>query len=46
MVATALDTSNSAFYLTAWQSEESDVIQDRLERFSSVAQEFIEVARR
>jgi hypothetical protein len=38
-----LDTSNSAFYLAAWQGEEADVIQERLGRISSVSDEFIEV---
>ena len=32
-----LDTSKSAFYLAAWQDEESDAIQGRLERISGVA---------
>ena len=38
-----LDTSNSAFYLAAWQDEEVDVIQERLGRTSAVAGEFIEL---
>jgi hypothetical protein len=37
-----LDTSNSAFYLAAWQGDESDVIRERLERISEVAREFID----
>jgi len=36
-----LDTSGSAFYLAAWQGDEPDVIQDRLSRISSTAQEII-----
>jgi hypothetical protein len=38
-----LDTSNSAFYLTAWQGDDSGVIQDRLDRISAVAKEFIDL---
>lgn len=38
-----LDTSNSAFYLAAWRGEGSEVIQDRLERISAVAEEIITV---
>src|SRR6056297_1790717 len=37
-----LDTSGSAFYLAAWENEDSEVIQDRLGRISSTAQEIIE----
>ncbi len=36
-----LDTSGSAFYLAAWQDDEHEVIQDRLGRISSTAQEII-----
>jgi len=36
-----LNTSGSAFYLAAWQGDEPDVIQDRLSRISSTAQEII-----
>ena len=36
-----LDTSGSAFYLAAWENEDSEVIQDRLGRISSTAQEII-----
>ena len=32
-----LDTSGSAFYLAAWQDDDPEVIQDRLERISSTA---------
>jgi hypothetical protein len=38
-----LDTSNSAFYLAAWQGDESDVIQERLKRISTVSTELIEI---
>ncbi|WP_226042625.1 hypothetical protein [Natrinema sp. DC36] len=37
-----LDTSGSAFYLAAWEGEESEAILDRLERISSAAQEIID----
>jgi hypothetical protein len=37
-----LDTSNSAFYLAAWQGEETDVIQERLLRISSACEGIIE----
>jgi hypothetical protein len=37
-----LDTSGSAFYLAAWQDDDPDVIQDRLSRISSTAQEIID----
>jgi len=36
-----LDTSNSAYYLVAWEGDESEAIQDRLERISRTAKEFI-----
>lgn len=38
-----LDTSGSAFYLAAWEGEESEAILDRLERISSTAAEIIDV---
>ncbi|MDZ7701641.1 MAG: ArdC-like ssDNA-binding domain-containing protein [Halobacteriales archaeon] len=38
-----LDTSNSAFYLAAWQGEEADTIQERIERISSTAEYFVEI---
>ncbi|MFB1066259.1 DUF955 domain-containing protein [Natrinema sp. H-ect4] len=38
-----LDTSGSAFYLAAWQGEESEVILARLKRISSTAAEIIDV---
>ena len=37
-----LDTSGSAFYLATWQDDDPDVIQDRLGRISSTAQEIID----
>jgi hypothetical protein len=36
-----LDTSGSAFYLAAWQDDDPEMIQDRLGRISSTAQEII-----
>jgi hypothetical protein len=36
-----LDTSGSAFYLAAWQGDNSEVIQERLGRISSTVQEII-----
>jgi hypothetical protein len=36
-----LDTSNSAFYLAAWQEDESELIQERLSRISTVSAELI-----
>jgi hypothetical protein len=36
-----LDTSGSAFYLAAWQDDDPGVIQDRLGRISSTAQEVV-----
>ncbi|MCG1004966.1 MULTISPECIES: ArdC-like ssDNA-binding domain-containing protein [Halobacterium] len=36
-----LDTSGSAFYLAAWHDDDPDVVQDRLGRISSTAQEII-----
>lgn len=41
-----LDTSGSAFYLAAWQGDEPELIQDRLGRISSTAEELIEVVDR
>ncbi|WP_248898267.1 ImmA/IrrE family metallo-endopeptidase [Haloplanus halobius] len=38
-----LDTSGSAFYLAAWQDDDSAVLQERLSRISSSAQEIIGV---
>jgi len=38
-----LDTSGSAFYLAAWQDDDSKVLQKRLGRISSSAQEIIGV---
>jgi len=36
-----LDTSGSAFYLAAWQDDDPEVVQERLGRISSTAQEII-----
>ncbi|TVT91478.1 ImmA/IrrE family metallo-endopeptidase, partial [Haloferax volcanii] len=36
-----LDTSGSAFYLAAWQGEETDVLQERLGRISGTAEEIL-----
>lgn len=36
-----LDTSGAAFYLAAWENDDAEVIQDRLGRISSTAQEII-----
>ncbi|UPV77168.1 DUF955 domain-containing protein (plasmid) [Halorussus limi] len=36
-----LDTSGSAFYLAAWRDDDSGVVQERLGRISSTAQEII-----
>ncbi len=38
-----LDTSGSAFYLAAWRNDDPDMIQDRLDRISSTAQDIIDV---
>ena len=38
-----LDTSGSAFYLAAWQGDDPELIQDRLERITSTAEEIIEM---
>jgi hypothetical protein len=38
-----LDTSGSAFYLAAWNSEDTAVIQERLQRISRTAEEIIGV---
>ena len=38
-----LDTSGSAFYLAAWQSEDPAPIQDRFRRISSTAEKVIDV---
>ncbi len=37
-----LDTSGSAFYLAAWESDDSDVVRDRLDRISTTAEEIID----
>jgi hypothetical protein len=38
-----LDTSGSAFYLAAWNSDDTEVIQERLQRISRTAEELIGV---
>jgi len=38
-----LDTSGSAFYLAAWESDDPEVVRERLGRISSTAEEFINV---
>ncbi len=38
-----LDTSGSAFYLTAWESDDPEIVRDRLDRVSSTVQELIDV---
>jgi len=37
-----LDTSNSAFYLAAWDGDNSDTITDRLGRISRTAERIID----
>lgn len=41
-----LDTSNSAFYLAAWKSDDTDEIQERIQRISATAAEIIGVLAR
>jgi len=38
-----LETSGSAFYLAAWNSDDTEVIQERVERISRTAEEIIGV---
>jgi hypothetical protein len=38
-----LNTSGSAFYLAAWESDDPEVVRDRLDRISSTAEELIDV---
>jgi hypothetical protein len=38
-----LDTSGSAFYLAAWESDDSEVVRERLGRISQTAEELIDV---
>lgn len=38
-----LDTSGSAFYLAAWESDDAMGVHDRLDRISTTAEDFIEV---
>ena len=37
-----LDTSGSAFYLAAWESDDTEVVRERLGRISTSAQEIID----
>jgi len=41
-----LDTSNSAFYLAAWQSEDTEALEKRLGRISRTASEVIDAIER
>ncbi len=38
-----LDTSRSAFYLTAWQDDDSDAHQERLARISQTVEEIVDL---
>lgn len=38
-----VDTSGSAFYLATWESDDPEVVRERLGRISRMAQEIIEV---
>ncbi|SNR71832.1 hypothetical protein SAMN06266787_11432 [Halorubrum ezzemoulense] len=38
-----LDTSGSAFYLAAWESDDPEIVRDRLDWISSTAEELIDV---
>nr|WP_227377627.1 hypothetical protein [Haladaptatus halobius] len=38
-----LDTSGSAFYLSTWQEDDTNTIQDQLDRISQTAEEIIKV---
>ena len=38
-----LDTSGSAFYLTAWKSDDPEIVRERLGRISTTAEEIIDV---
>ena len=38
-----LDTSGSAFYLAAWESDDPDIFRERLGRISTTAEEIIDV---
>ena len=38
-----LDTSGSAFYLAAWESDDPEVVRERLGRISRTAEELIDV---
>jgi len=38
-----LDTSRSAFYLAAWESDDPEIVRDRVDRISRTVEEFISV---
>ena len=38
-----LDTSGSAFYLAAWESDDPEIVHERLGRISTTAEEIIDV---
>jgi hypothetical protein len=38
-----LDTSRSAFYLAAWQDDDSDALQERLARISQTVEEIVDL---
>ena len=38
-----LDTSGSAFYIASWESDDPEVVRDRLGRISRTAEELIDV---
>jgi hypothetical protein len=38
-----LDTSGSAFYLAAWESDDLEAVRERLSRISRTAQDIIDV---
>ena len=38
-----LDTSGSAFYLAAWESDDPEIVRNRLDRISPTAEELIDV---
>jgi hypothetical protein len=38
-----LDTSGSAFYLAAWESDDPEVVRERLGRISTTAEKIVEI---
>lgn len=38
-----LETDKAAFYLSAWQDEEAEILKDRLSRISQTASEVIQI---